>query len=47
MEDFSFFAFSLETGILYSLGYSGTCFIEQADFELTEIHLSLPPEQWD
>ncbi|KAM7320530.1 hypothetical protein ACRRTK_020973 [Alexandromys fortis] len=25
----------------------GTCFVDQADLKLTEIHLPLPPECWD
>jgi hypothetical protein len=32
---------------LYSPGCPGTHFVDQADLELTEIHLPLPPECWD
>jgi hypothetical protein len=29
---------------LYSPGHPGTCYVGQAEFELTEICLPLPPE---
>ena len=34
----------LRQGFLWSSGYPGTCFVDQAGLELTEIHLTLP--QW-
>jgi hypothetical protein len=32
---------------LFSPGCSGVNSVNQAGFELTEIHLHLPPEHWD
>jgi hypothetical protein len=32
---------------LYSLGYTGTCFIDRAGLECTEVCLPLPPKSWD
>jgi hypothetical protein len=36
-----------ETGSLCSSGCPGTHYIDQVDFEFTEIHLPLPPKSWD
>ena len=40
--------FFFKTGFLCvtAVGFPGTCFVDQAGLELTEIRLYLPPECW-
>ena len=41
------FVFWDRVSLCNSIGCSGTCSVDQAVLELTEIHLLLPPECWD
>jgi hypothetical protein len=42
-----FFFFFGDKVSLYSSDYPGTHHVDQADLELTEIYLTLPPKCWD
>ena len=43
-----FFVLFFKTGFLCSFGACpGTCSVDQANFELTDTCLSLPPDYWD